>query len=321
MTFKEILALVESGIILALMIALMIKPSEYTKAFSNGLALFAMNVLPTMFPYLFFTKILTLTGFSEKLGKILKTPLKAFGLPPCCGFVWAMSIISGCPVGAKLSADLYKEGAIDQNAVKTLSALTSISGPVFVLGTVGSAIFNNAKIGVIVYVSNMIACFINGLIWKRKGEIKDEKIITYAKSSNLGDSAYDTVITVLIVGGYIALFNMLADMLTDFGLLEYLAFLLDKIPAIGKYKLGIGISYGLIEITRGAVFIANSPISDITISVLSSIIALGGLSVAIQSITFLKQCKVGALSYLVRKFTQAGLSFFFAFGICCLNIT
>ena len=311
---KEILAITESVAIIAAMIALMIHPQRYASAFGNGLTLFAMNVLPTMFPYLFFTKLLTATGFSNKLSKLLKKPLKFFGLPSCCGFVCVMSALSGYPIGAKMTADLKNEG-LNLEQCKALTALSSISGPIFIVGTVGSAIFGSVKIGFIILASNLLAALINGVIWKCRRYIDipiREKIV----STKLSDVAYDTVMTVLVVGGYVALFNMLADILKDAELIDVVGNLLNAIPFFGDLGLGEGFIYGIAEMTRGCFVLSRQGITQESISLSSALIAFGGGSVIIQSVTFLSEIGVSFPSFIIRKTTQAILAFAICYGLC-----
>ena len=309
---KDVFALTLTAAILAAMVALMIDPSRYQDAFENGLILFAMNVLPATFPYLFFTKILLGLGLPEKLAKVLKKPLKLFGLPSSCGFLVVMSFLSGYPIGAKLTQELFSEGAISSRQAKAATALTSVSGPIFIVGTVGSAIFGDVKTGFIVLSSNLIAAFFNGLVWRdRRYEERMGK--GYKKTSELSDACYDTVVTVLIVGGYIALFNMLAEILKGSGIFDFLVSSLDKIPFFKDNGVSEGLVYGLFEMTKGCLTLSRAGnLSSVAFS--SGIIAFGGLSVVIQSVTFLSPCGVSFASFLVRKITQALL----AFGICYL---
>ena len=67
---------------------------------------------------------------------------------------------------------------------------------------------------------------------------------------------------------------------------------------------------GLTEITRGcldlSMFINTN--THLIIVLISGIIAFGGVSVALQSLTYLKQCKVSTKVYILQKFTQAILA-------------
>ena len=312
--FKEIAALAEALAIIAAMVALMINPKTYMQAFSNGLYLFAINVLPCTFPYLFFSKLLSLTGFSEKVSRFLGKPLRLFGVRENAAYATVIAYISGYPLGAKMTADLYKVGEITEKEAKVISTFTSVSGPLFVLGTVGASIFGNQKVGVVLLTANYASAIINGILWRCKYEKRECAKRIQNKNATLPDVVYDTVLTVLIVGGYIALFNMLADMLQDAGILSFLASVLTSTGVI-SYEIAEGAFFGLLEMTRGAAQLAKAPLSPASVATACAVIAFGGLSVALQSITFLAECKVKAWEYFARKLTQSIIAFAIGYGL------
>ena len=311
LTSKEILYFTLSAAIIICMSAIMIRPDRYSKAFENGLSLFVLNVLPAIFPYLFFTKILSSLGVPEKMAKLLRKPLKIFGLPSSCAFLVVMSFISGYPMGAKLTKELYDDGGLSSSGARAATALTSISGPIFIIGTVGAAIFKSVKAGFILYAANFAASILNGLVWRNKNYV-DTPMTANINKAKLSDAVYDTVMTVLVVGGYIAIFNMVADMLKDFGVIEGLSNAIDLVPIIRDSGASEGLVYGLLEMTKGCMTLSKAGTNALILAFSAGVTAFGGLSVIIQSVTFLSACKVSFGSFLIRKITQS----LFAFLIC-----
>ena len=102
--------------LLFILIALVVRPDKLMDSCYKGLLLFAVNVLPALLPFFFFSKILTSLNFADDLGRLLGKPfIKLYGVPPCASYVFSMSVISGYPIGAKLISDLYKSGSITRN--------------------------------------------------------------------------------------------------------------------------------------------------------------------------------------------------------------
>ena len=66
-----------------------------------------------------------------------------------------MSILSGYPVGSRIVADLYSNGSLGRAEAERLSYLCSTSGPMFILGSVGSAMFGDGKAGAILFASHL----------------------------------------------------------------------------------------------------------------------------------------------------------------------
>ena len=118
--------------------------------------------------------------------------------------------------------------------------------------------------------------------------------------------------SLFIVGGYIAVFSMIADVLTDIGLVDALAApLVSLYSAVGwEPDAAHGTVLGLIEITRGCLSIAESGANIKTaLPLVAGLLSFGGISVSLQSLTFLGNCKVRPLYYLATKTTQAVISF------------
>lgn len=302
-------------IVLALMLALVIFPDRYIASVSYGLQLFAVTVLPALFPFFFFSKILTSMDIASTLEKPLKRPMRfLFNAPPVGGYILVLSLLSGYPIGAKLVSDCYKMGIITEAQAKNISAFTSTSGPLFIVGSVGASMMGNKTAGFVILLSHYLSALVNGLIFvKRDGGGKELSVPPkFTGDENLlGDSITSGILSVAIVGGYIAIFSMLADVLYDFKILPFFSGILTflKVPS----SLADGIVTGLIEITRGCQMLSKSRISLRAVApAVAALVSFGGLSVTLQSLTFLSQCKIKPLFYLRCKLSQGIITFFAA---------
>ncbi|MCM1456130.1 MAG: hypothetical protein NC037_06375, partial [Bacteroides sp.] len=174
--FGKIIACVA---IIAFMVMMLVKPDYYLDSARRGLSLYATSVLPSLFPFYFFSLLLTYIGSAKTISKIFQKPVRfLYNAPKESAYVLLLSMLSGYPVGASMTAELYSAGAISGKEAKAIASFASTSGPIFMLGTVGSAIFSDARVGVIVLVSHYLAALINGLIFRvrdRKNIISSEK--------------------------------------------------------------------------------------------------------------------------------------------------
>lgn len=298
-------------------ICLVADPKRYIASVYNGMLLFATSVAPALFPFFFFTRILTSVGTAQILGDALKKPIaKLYNCPSVGGYVFFMSAISGYPVGSRLLSDLYSAGIVDGRQVKAISAFTSTSGPLFIVGTVGTVMFKSASFGYLLMTIHFVSALLNGFIFrisKKKAKEYGELLRTPPDFDDLlGKSMSSALTSLFIVGGYIAIFSMIADVLTDIGVVSALSAPLSSLySAIGwEPEAASGTVVGLIEITRGCQSIAESGAQIKTaLPVVAGLLSFGGLSVSLQSLTFLGNCKVNPLYYLATKITQAAISF------------
>ncbi|MCK9574876.1 MAG: hypothetical protein M0R51_02735 [Clostridia bacterium] len=304
------------SILIIFIIALFIfNPQVYSLSVLKGILLWATALLPTLFPFFFLTKILTELGAVNILANYLsRITKKLFNVGGIAGYVYIMSIISGYPVGAKLTAELYEHNLISKEEAARIVTFTSTSGPLFIIGTVGIGMFLSRTAGIIILCSHFLGAIINGLIYrnyKYKKALADSKFEPVQKNLNtiLSESIYNSIISILIVGGYVAIFYMLIDMLNNSNLLlpfknisAYLLNIFKKSPAFSE-----GLVNGIIEITRGCYDLSSLKAVSLSLCTITAtfIISWGGLSIHMQALTFLCKCKINIGFYFLQKLTHA----------------
>lgn len=315
----NILITLSSLIISVLIIFLAIKPEQYISSVYNGLLLFIKSVAPSLFPFFFFTKLLSALGGIDKLSNLFKKPVAMlYNCPPAGGYIFLMSIISGYPVGSRMLSDLYDEGGITQSDAKAMSSFTSTSGPLFIVGTVGVFMFKSSKFGYYVLICHYIGALLNGLIYRKRKNYTELEYCPSKKSLDniLSDCMTSSILSLAIVGGYIAIFSMVIDVLIDIRVIDIIAKgLFYPFQYLGcDMQVCKGIAVSLIEITRGCQEISASPLSfNITLPFVAAALAFGGMSISFQSLSFLSKCKIRASYYFLTKATQAIITFFVAY--------
>ena len=123
-----------------------------------------------------------------------------------------------------------------------------------------------------------------------------------------------SIVSVAIVGGYIAVFNMILDVFFDIGIIGILA---KPLTLIGvNIRLGEGVLSGFIEITKGCLILSQSGFSLKIIAPLCALgITFGGVSITLQSLTFLTKCKISPAFYLIGKTVQGIVAFLVCLGL------
>lgn len=298
-----------------MIILVLVNPDTYVQSALTGLELFGTKVAPSLFPFFFFTGILTRLGAAEGMGKIMRRPIGLlYNAPGCGGYVWCMSILSGYPVGAKLVRELYDGKAVNGRQACTIASFTSTSGPLFIVGTVAASMFHAAKAGYILLAIHFIAALTNGFFYRgKKGDINIQNVKPRRMriSSALSESMKSAIISILTVGGFVVIFGMAADAMYNTGLITALAKPLSRIMPNGSVTLAEGLLLGLVEVTRGAAHMAGEDIYA-ALPCLSFILAFGGLSIILQSLSFLSACGISAGKFLRMKFTQSFIALLFA---------
>ncbi len=308
-------------ILIFFMVVFISFPEKYLKSCYKGLVLWSLNVLPSLLPFFFLTALFTKTAKISKVTRKL-SPLSnfLFGNNGICFYPFIMSVLSGYPVGSSIVSELFSQNLINKDEATKISVLASTSGPLFIVGTVGICMFNNKLYGFIILISHILATVLSAVTLKnyKKGNLSNKSFTNFNNVDNvLYESMYNSVISVLLVGGFIAISYVLTDICSDLNLLMPLEHLIKLIfsPLNIEYGQAKGFCYGLIECTRGSQFLANSTNYTLSVSLTASIISFGGLSVFLQSITHLKKANVKIKIFCLGKF----LSSVYAFIICYLT--
>lgn len=288
-------------------------PARYMSAVSDGMLLFVLSVLPAMLPFFFFSRLLTSLDVATTLSNFTGKPLaKLFNAPEIGGYIFIMSMLSGYPIGAKLVSDCCENGICTRDEAKRLLAFTSTSGPLFILGTVGINMMGNYKAGIIILISHYLGAVVNGIIFRGKTAAVSEAKLNLIRYDNiLSDAINGSITAVLAVGGYIAIFNMVIMVFQDLKIIGFVAETLSKLGL--SYRLCEGTVTGFIEITRGAYILSSSgePLAR-TVPPLAAVISLGGMSVTVQSLSFLSGCGIKAPYYMLTKASQCVVTYVIA---------
>lgn len=299
------------------MVVIVIFPDKYLKSCLKGLELWAFTVLPSLLPFFFLTALLTKT---EVLGKVfsktqfITKPL--FNLNGVSGYAFAMSVLSGYPVGSRTVYDLYASNVISKSEATRTSVLASTSGPLFVIGAVGTGMFGNKIYGFILYIIHVLSAILTAITFKIYGEKStvSNKFVSSIKSENiLYESIYGSVISVLMVGGFISVFYVLSDALFQFGILKPFAYVVNVITMpFSSLKIGEAVISGLIECTKGCFLLAATGTTPITLSFTAFLISFGGFSIIAQSLVYLTKAEISPKFFCFAKLIQSVYSFIIA---------
>lgn len=303
--YKTLLSL----LVLFFILVVIIDNKIYIQASQNAILLWANNVLPSLYIFFVFSKLLTELNFFNYLSSFLNPLLKKiFNVSSKTGHIFFLSILSGYPVGAMLLKEAYQNNQLTYTDLHRTVTFTSLTGPAFIIGTVGSLMLNNTTAGLIIYLSHLISSVLNGLIFRNytpKYEFKFNQHTPEKTNKNiLSDSITTALNSILIIGAYIVFFYVVLEMLSNTGVLNIFTFVFNKLFNINT----LPIFNGLIEVTRGISEVANLfPIKIATI-ISSFLISFSGFCLHLQSFHYLKECDIKYSFFLLQKTSHAILS-------------
>ena len=312
---KKFFKLIIITLILACVIFILLKPERYVKSAFEGIKLWAVVVAPSLLPFFFFTSLLSALGLTSFISKLMEKPFKLiFRTSGAGAYAFLMSVLSGYPVGARIIADLRQNQIITKDEATRLCTLCSTSGPAFIISSVGIGMFASKKIAFAILFSHLSSAIICGLIFRFFGSAptKSKRFISQEKHDNLlYESVYSSVVAVALVGGFICIFSLIADVAKDLSLLNPL---IKPLSLFIDGNVANAFLYGLIECTRGCKALSLCNLSTYSPAFASALISFGGISIWAQSIIFLTKANANIKVFCLSKTLQA----IFSFLLCLL---
>lgn len=294
-------------------------PKEMISAAKNGLLIWFNNVIPSLFPFMITVNIIT--------SKSLKIPFflslcfeKLFNTNPHGITAYVFGLLSGYPLGAKITSDLYFNNKITSVDAQKMLFFCCNASPVFIIGTFACEILNMPFIGYIIllssFLSNTICGIISGrILFSQKERVSISFCCTESKKSSAVENSCEAVIK---VGGYIILFSVITEILFLTGITEFFAKCISIFTPLG-FTESKSIFSGFFEMTCGIKELSSS-ISSVAVksAIGALILSFGSLSVIFQSLDFLKGIKISIPLFVFGKLLNGILTAVFTYVILSL---
>lgn len=330
-----------------LVLYIVIYPNEAFKAAYDGLLLWLNVVLPALLPFFVCVEILIGLGIVSFLGSCFRTIMEPiFKVPGEASFAFFMSIASGYPVGAKITASLLRNKACSKIEAQRMLSLCSTSGPLFIIGAVATGILCNPKLGLLLALAHYLSAITAGLIMRFYGGFKKSNAVTNIKLNSaernfnpladmlnyrkedgrsfgilIGDAVRNSMNLILLIGGFIIFFSVITTILKVSGILFYASKFICFIFCFLKLKPDAvsSVIVGMLEMTNG---INQCAAIDMPIlyklMMISFMIGFGGLSVNAQVLSVIGGSHLSFGLYSMVKLFQgiaAAVFTYLLFGI------
>lgn len=261
---------------------------------SDAIDLCLEMIVPTLFPFFICSGILIYSGFCELLAKAFQFCMyPLFRISPVGSSAFILGIVSGYPLGAVTAGELYANNYISKTEAERLLAFCNNSGPLFILGSVGIAIYSNIKYGIALYVVHILAALTVGILFRFYGRNKHTapptRMTTPERSmGEIFDIALQNSIrNILTVCGAVLFFSVISRLF------------LDILPVGGVTSALVS---GLLEFVTGTVKISGLTIPIIDKLVFTSVVVgFAGLSVHAQVMAVIARFHLSLAPYIIGK--------------------
>lgn len=302
-------------------------------AVKSGLSLWANSVVPSLFPFFVATELLMHTNVITLFGNLLNRFMKPlFNIRGEGSFAFIIGIISGYPVGAKIASNFRQNNICTKEECERLLSFTNNSGPLFIIGTVGILMFKNTTIGILLFITHLLACLTVGFIFRYWKKDKNTWIASHHSStfnqskksasfSNLGEilaeSITGSISTILLIGGFVVVFSSIISIFKASGLLN--SFTIFFTPLFQFLNIDTsfiqGVLTGILEITNGINTISLINCKKISLNLIFTafLLGFGGISVLLQVWSITSKTDLSIKPYVYGKLLHGLLAAFYTY--------
>lgn len=270
-----------------------------TEAAKQSVTVCLTVIIPSLFAFMVFAQIIVKCGIADflfyplyKISFWFKGNSREFA-------IFMLSLIGGYPVGIKLLTDYIAYNQNYSEIAKKMLCYCYCGSPSFIIQIAGIYVLNSFNAGLMVYLSNALACFTAAVIInlfskrERTDENNRKKSLIKLKMTDFTESIGDSVKSLGVICGTILAFNIILELMKFTGINSLFELMgIEKIIAaaleISNISLLAGKNFGMLPI-------------------ISALTSFGGVCILFQTAA-LSKGKIPLKSFVLVRFPIALLS-------------
>ena len=298
---------------------LMFSPATAAQAVRQGLSTCAGVIIPSLLPFFFASNLISALGLPALLAaKSAWLMQRVLGLPGQACAPLLLGLCGGYPIGAASLAEAVRRGELSADEASHLLPGVNNTGPAFIIGTAGSAVFADGKTGVLLYVSHIVAAIAATILISGKNKaflIKNEPFLTdFEFAEILPDCVKKSVVSVINICGFVVFFSIITAFLEHFGIFTFLA---------GELSAGLGLELhfcqsllrGLLELGSGIASMSGLSPTPTNLALASFILGFGSLSVHCQTLAVVSGTNIKCARHFAGRIFHGALSALFTYVV------
>ncbi|MDK2888691.1 MAG: hypothetical protein PWP72_1569 [Thermoanaerobacter sp.] len=337
---QEIIRIFWTACALLFVLGMITRPQTVFEGAIFGLGTWWNIVFPSLLPFFIVSELLMNFGVVHFMGVLLEPVMRPlFNVPGTGSFVLAIGYTSGYPIGAMVTARLRAQKLCTRIEAERLMSFTNNSSPLFMLVAVAVGMFHNAALGPLIAGAHYMANLTLGLLLRFYGRHDPEILPRPAGEKNtwilkraldellahqgqdkrppgqiIGDAVKNSINNLLTIGGFIILFAVIINLLTQAGIINLIA------RALGLVLVPMGLSpavlpalaSGLFEMTTGTRLAseAAAPLLHRLVAV-AMILAWSGLSIQAQAASMIAGTDIRMRPFILVRIAHAILAAFY----------
>lgn len=259
------------------------------KSVNSSSLMFIKKIFPSLFPTMVIGNMLIKSNVYLIIPKKIKAFLfKKFNFSNSTMELFIISLITGSPSSAMYINNYLNSGLINKKEAEALLCSTHFINPLFIVAGVGVGVFNNVKIGFVLFIMLFISTLIKIYLNKNNFKNSKKKIINIKNTNlitNITSSIKESINALLLIFGIVVIFNILVSLVSHI---------------LDLSELASCVINGLLEMTGGIIKLSNLNVNIyIKIFLAYYFLNFGGLCIQMQSMSMIDNKKIRYLKYLI----------------------
>lgn len=157
-----------AGLLLAAL-ALLLFPELASRAVTQGLSLCGAVILPSLFPFFVCAELFSALSLVQLPSRLFARVMRpVFHLSGEGGAALVLGFLGGYPSGAQSAARLFEGGALSKREAERLLLFCNNAGPAFIVGVLGSGVFQSVRIGFLLWAVHVLGALLSGILLRPK---------------------------------------------------------------------------------------------------------------------------------------------------------
>ena len=284
-----------------LFVLLLKNSSLASKEVINALKICADMLIPSLFPLMVISEIMTSIGAIEKLTNKLSVPIsKILGVSKNATVPYFLGLFGGYASSCKSATMLYKSGKISKGDCESIIALSNMPSLAFMTGFIGIGIFNSSSVGWILWFITVLSTLalgpVNKLLFKKDADL----YISHFKEQKTGKGFSKAVVDAIAHSAY-AMLIICACVVFFSVLMSVLKLYMIDFPFSEGVK---NIALCTLEITKGISTCINIKSVPVRILACAFLVGWSGFCVHFQVIALCENTNISFKKYFIFKGLQ-----------------
>ena len=307
--------LVSAGAIAACLVLTVLLPAEAAEGARSGLSVCAGVIIPSLFPFLVLSALCSALGLTGTVIRLAAPLFRALRISPNAAAPMLLGFLGGYPIGADTLAALVRDGTLSPAEAERMLPYCNNTGPAFIIGAAGSAVFGSARLGLGLYLCHILAALTLALLSEKNTctqTAPPPPIPAGGFAECFPGCVRSAAASVLNISAFVVFFSMLTALLNAVGL--YPALIAAFARASGaELQFSRALLTGLLELGSGITAMRGLAATPCNLALCAFLLGFGGLSVHCQTLSVLSGTKIRCARHFAGRILHGALSALYAY--------